>query len=150
MRCKSCLVDLPSTAFYTSNKARCKECIKASVRENRLAKAEYYKEFDRKRANLPHRVLARTVYRQTDAYRISHAVAAKRWGVANAIRKNAQIIAGNAIRDGKLKRMPCFVCGADADAHHPDYSAPLAVSWLCREHHAQLHKEHREYLRKES
>jgi len=26
------------------------------------------------------------------------------------------------------------------DAHHEDYSRPLDVIWLCRQHHADLHK----------
>ena len=43
MRCKACLRELPLTAFYASNKSRCIECVKASVRENRLAKIAYYR-----------------------------------------------------------------------------------------------------------
>ena len=147
MRCRICLSDLPSDRFYASNKTRCKECVAAAVRLNRLAKIDYYRAYDRQRANLPHRVAARSTYRQTEAFRISHAVASKKWDVANAIRRRAITATGNAIRDGKLTPQPCFVCGRKADAHHPDYSAPLAVSWLCRKHHAQLHNEHREYLR---
>lgn len=147
MRCKSCHLDLPEASFYVSNKARCKECIKASVRRNRLEKIDYYRSYDRKRQNRPDRVAARKAYQRTEAFRLSHAVAAKRWDVANAIRKKAIEAVNNAIRDGRLDRQPCFVCGATAQAHHPDYSAPLAVSWLCAKHHALLHKEHREYER---
>lgn len=144
MRCKSCLLDLPDANFYSSNKVRCKECIKASVRLNRLAKIDYYRAYDRGRANDFKRLEARTAYRQTEAFRISHAAAAKRWDVANALRKKASTVVSNALRDGRLDRQPCFICGAPAQAHHPDYSAPLAVTWLCAEHHAQAHKEHRE------
>ncbi len=147
MRCKSCLLDLSSDRFYASNKVRCKECVKASVRLNRKAKIDHYRSYDRQRAGDPHRVMARSNYRKTDAFRISHAVAVKRWNVANAIRKVAIDAVNNALRDGRLDRQPCFVCGAVAQAHHPDYAAPLAVSWLCHRHHAMLHKEHREYLR---
>jgi hypothetical protein len=147
MKCKACLIDLPESSFYASNKAKCKECFKASVRANRLSKIDHYRSFDRGRANLPHRVDARLRYQQTDAFRISHAVASKRWDVANAIRKNAAVAVNNAVRDGRLLPLPCLECGAKAQAHHPDYSAPLAVSWLCSTHHAQLHKEHRERMR---
>lgn len=48
----------------------------------------------------------------------------------------------NAIRDGKVKRGKCFVCGSlDAHGHHTDYSKPLDVVWLCSEHHGCVHAE---------
>lgn len=148
MKCRTCLLDLPGEAFYSSNRRKCKECIKASVRTNRLQKIEQYREYDRARASRPDRVAARAAYAETDAYRISHAASAKKWDVANAIRKRASSAVSNALRSGELQRQPCFVCGsADSQAHHADYSAPLAVSWLCAEHHAQTHADHREYLR---
>ena len=40
---------------------------------------------------------------------------------------------------GKLTEEPCKVCGGKAQMHHPDYRQPLAVEWLCREHHIYLH-----------
>lgn len=147
MKCQACMRSLDPSDFYVSNRARCKECVKASVRENRLNNIDHYRSFDRGRANLPHRVDARLKYQQTDAFRISHAVSTKRWVVANAIRRQAHFAVSNAIRDKRLAPQPCFVCGEKADAHHPDYSAPLAVSWLCRPHHAQLHAEHRDRVR---
>ena len=42
---------------------------------------------------------------------------------------------GNAIRDGRLIRKPCEVCGQKAHAHHEDYSKPLDVRWFCPLHH---------------
>lgn len=46
-----------------------------------------------------------------------------------------------AIERGLLQRQPCEVCGVTdgVEAHHPDYSHPLAVRWLCRLHHRRLH-----------
>ncbi len=44
-----------------------------------------------------------------------------------------------AIRTGKLIPLPCWECGAKAEAHHPDYGSPLDVVWLCSLHHKQLH-----------
>lgn len=45
-----------------------------------------------------------------------------------------------AIATGRLTRQPCSVCGAErVDAHHDDYSKPLDVRWLCREHHLEHH-----------
>lgn len=46
----------------------------------------------------------------------------------------------NALRRGLLVRLPCFVCGdPKAHGHHPDYSAPLDVVWLCAPHHREVH-----------
>lgn len=46
-----------------------------------------------------------------------------------------------AVKTGKLKRLPCEVCGSTTwvDAHHDDYSKPLDVIWLCRTHHSERH-----------
>ena len=46
-----------------------------------------------------------------------------------------------AIRSGTIVRGECSVCGIDEkiEAHHPDYSSPLTVKWLCRKHHRELH-----------
>lgn len=32
MLCKSCLIDKDASAFYASNKSKCKECVKAAIR----------------------------------------------------------------------------------------------------------------------
>ncbi len=50
----------------------------------------------------------------------------------------------NAIRDGRLTREPCEVCGGLAETHHPDYSKPFDVMWLCTTHHGAEHKRMKE------
>ena len=54
-------------------------------------------------------------------------------------RKNAQAKVFRALFSGKLTKQPCFICGEKAEAHHPDYSRPLDVVWLCSSHHKQAH-----------
>lgn len=54
-------------------------------------------------------------------------------------RKNAQAKVFRALKSGKIFKQPCFVCGETAEAHHPDYSRPLDVVWLCPPHHRQAH-----------
>ena len=59
-------------------------------------------------------------------------------------RVKARRILNHAIRDGKIARLPCGVCGGlKTEAHHSDYSKPLDVRWLCENHHTELHR--REY-----
>lgn len=48
---------------------------------------------------------------------------------------------GNAIKSGKLIREKYRDCGAEkVFAHHPSYSKPLDVIWLCVIHHMLEHK----------
>lgn len=48
------------------------------------------------------------------------------------------------IKRGKIKKIPCAVCGQRrVEAHHADYNKPLEVVWLCREHHQALHNDSR-------
>ena len=55
-------------------------------------------------------------------------------------RWRARYAVANAIRDGRLKRQPCVVCGdAKSHGHHDDYSKPLDVIWLCQKHHSERH-----------
>lgn len=57
------------------------------------------------------------------------------------MRANARSYAKVYLKRGKIIRQPCRDCGAEAQMHHPDYSKPLEVIWLCREHHlAEHHK----------
>ena len=38
-----------------------------------------------------------------------------------------------------IKKQPCLICGDYAEAHHPDYTNPFNVVWLCRKHHLATH-----------
>lgn len=54
---------------------------------------------------------------------------------------NARSYLNVYIRRGKIKKQPCLFCGnPEAEAHHHDYSKPLEVTWLCREHHLINHE----------
>jgi hypothetical protein len=54
---------------------------------------------------------------------------------------NARRIASHYQERGKLIKQPCAVCGdPNSQKHHPDYSKPLEVIWLCPDHHHELHR----------
>lgn len=60
-------------------------------------------------------------------------------------KRKARNAVNNALRDGKLKRGPCEVCGSKkVTAHHEDYSKPLQVRWLCPLHHAAEHRKYKD------
>lgn len=39
------------------------------------------------------------------------------------------------VRSGRLVKKDCFCGSKKSEAHHKDYSKPLAVVWLCKKHH---------------
>lgn len=57
----------------------------------------------------------------------------------------AREITNTAKKRGLLKPKPCVVCGSitNIHAHHPNYTKPLEIEWLCPQHHTDLHKEMR-------
>jgi hypothetical protein len=64
----------------------------------------------------------------------------KKWRAVNSDKVAAHRLVHVALLRGDLERLPCFVCAkAKAEAHHDDYSKPLDVIWLCRQHHRELH-----------
>lgn len=143
MHCKHCNTTKAEADVYASSRARCKECIIKSVKANRLANIDHYRAFDKARASQPHRVAARKAYQQTPAFAESHKAAATRWQARHPERRAAHIALDNAVRDGRVMAWPvCAVpeCDCKPEAHHPDYSMPLDVVWLCDQHHKATHK----------
>jgi hypothetical protein len=64
------------------------------------------------------------------------------WEMADALDKQrrAHYAVAKNLKAGVLVAYKCQVCGSnESEAHHPDYEYPLAVIWLCRQHHAQEH-----------
>lgn len=134
--CFKCGEPKQLSEFYKHSKMadghlnKCKECSKKDARDNRKDRIEYYREYDRKRGN-----------RQDKDYCPS-------WRSSKPNAYRAHIMVGNAIRDGKLKKLPCEVCGSveSIHAHHDDYKFPLSVRFLCAVHHKQWHDENGEGL----
>lgn len=69
--------------------------------------------------------------------------AMERQNANNPLGVKARRAVQHGIRDGKLTRQPCSVCGASkAEAHHHNGYARehwLDVVWLCRVHHFAAH-----------
>lgn len=52
-----------------------------------------------------------------------------------------------ALRHGLLIASPCNVCGDQkSEIHHRDYSKPLEVEWLCRNHHMEKRRTERDKI----
>jgi len=118
---------------------KCKECCKIEAINHRNKNIEKARAYDRERGKLPHRKKAVAEYLKTEAGKRSHEHSKTKWMRKHPNRRAASCILNNAIRDGRVIRFPCFICGAKAHAHHPDYDHPLDVVWLCPKHHKDAH-----------
>ena len=55
-------------------------------------------------------------------------------------RHMARWMLSRAITSGRIEKLPCALCGAkQVQAHHPDYSKPLLIVWLCSACHRKEH-----------
>jgi hypothetical protein len=70
----------------------------------------------------------------------------ERYRIENPEKRRAHSAVSNAVRDGRLERGPCEVCGTteNVHGHHEDYDKPLEVRWLCVIHHAEEHQRMKE------
>jgi hypothetical protein len=119
---------------------KCKECTKTDTRNNYRANREQYREYERMRRDLPHRVLARELYAQTPNGRERRCISREKWEQSNPGKKAAERAISRGVRSGTVKKLfNCQVCGSPrkVEAHHEDYSQPYSVMWLCKKHHWQ-------------
>lgn len=132
---------------------KCKECTKSDVKLHKADNAGKVKAYDRSRHNALER--SRTANnklkqrcREDSGYKARVTASKVKWATNNSDKRVAHVVVSNAIRSGKLVKQPCEVCGSsEVEAHHEDYARHLEVSWLCKEHHMQRHKEVNEALR---
>jgi len=130
--CSACNERKPISDFQVRKASKdgltssCKDCLK--IRDA----ARYINEKD-------YRLARHRLYMKTDNGRMAHKKATDAWKDRNAVRRAANVILGHAVRDGRVIKFPCFICGSKAHAHHPDYDRPLDVIWLCPKHHKEAH-----------
>ena len=79
-------------------------------------------------------------YVQTEEGRASASKAKREWRKRNPDAVRAHNAVARALRKGTLVRQPCRCGNPRSEAHHPDYSKPLEVEWLCRRCHAEDHR----------
>jgi len=83
---------------------------------------------------------ARARYAKTEKGKIALRKANLNWVAKNPEKRRAQNILNAALRDGKIKKKSCKVCGSTkSEAHHANYKKPLDVTWYCRLHHKRVH-----------
>jgi hypothetical protein len=162
-RCPKCNTEKPLTKFY-SDKSRpggtspyCISCHSQYAKERYLANPKYF----RQRSNTyyyddPER--SREIQRQfklrhperarkdSENYRLRHRDdlnAKRRKTGVRARQRYAETQIAARIADGRIIRpSKCSRCGrvVFVNAHHPDYSKPLSIIWLCSRCHGLIHR----------
>lgn len=141
--------------FYVSNKSNCKSCIRERVTKRRIENIEKVREYDRNRPNREERVIKNRD--RIERYKTESPEKYKKYNdQKNDYRKrNKHILKAHnavskALMSGKIIRpVKCERCkNTNIEAHHPDYSKPLLVIWLCDKCHKEEHKRLREEERK--
>jgi len=112
-KCPSCQKEKPLDSFHKDNtKVSGYNCYCKLCKKEKDAQSYSYSEQEKNRKN--------------------------EWRLKFPERKSAQGKVHTAIKSGRLVRLPCFVCGDNAEAHHPDYSRPLDVVWYRDENNSMV------------
>ena len=130
--CSKCNLLKSTNEFYIDRRfniffSRCKSCynLKCSLyRKSKKGKKTYNKWV---KSETGHNVRKKAMLK---------------WRMGNPNHRKAVYFVKNAIRDGRLIRKPCEICGdISSEAHHNSYEKEdwLNVKWLCKKHHVQLH-----------
>lgn len=145
--CVSCKKKKPMAMFYKHKNmadgrlSKCKECKLDYAKDYRKENLERVRSYDLKRARNPERIAAYKAYRKTKKGRQVKHKAVKKWSKNNPEKVAAQRKYRAAVASGKIKKEPCFICFEEkAEGHHPDYSKPLLVMWVCSPCHKMIHK----------
>lgn len=130
--CFKCHETKPIDEFYKHTEmadghlGKCKSCTKSDVSTNYRSNHDHYVAYERERASRPERRSNWRVYQANKRER-----SPEKYKARNAV--------SNALRDGRLIKQPCKVCGdPNTEAHHKDYSKPLDVEWFCFKHHRSV------------
>lgn len=131
--CKKCKTEKNTDEFYESKNwtsgydSSCKQCRRDQIRENRRAKSDYYKQYEKRRSHRPERREYVREIQNTDVFKKKHCVHGK---------------VCTALENGKLTKPDrCETCNREGRlvAHHCDYLKPMEVDWLCYSCHGIWH-----------
>jgi hypothetical protein len=139
-QCGKCKRFLPVRAFWRAKgrpsglQFACKECLSDyhTTPENRARKRAYdieYRSHMDPKAEKARKRLVVQKYRKTPEGKARHSA-------REAVRY--------ALKTGKMRRLPCEVCGTTENVHahhHEGYAREnrLNVRWLCEKHHREEH-----------
>jgi len=154
-KCSECREEKDVSEFYVhaamadGRLGKCKVCVRARVRKHRQENIESIREYDRKRGSLAKRQESAREYQGVNRTKVN--AIKNEWSKRNRDKRNANQKLSRAILAGVILRASvCDLCSAGGriEGHHPDYSKPLEVLWLCGACHRKIHKIARDNARK--
>ena len=135
-----------SKKHYQENRAKILERVKAynkvhdQIPERKQASAERHHKYYMKHkiGILTRQSETERKYNQTErGKQIAHD-ANLRMRAKYPDKYKTRVITRNAIARGLIQKQPCEVCGSlKVEVHHPDYSKPFDIRWLCHQHHCE-------------
>ena len=144
-------------AYYQTNRVRMlakQATYDEAHKEEKAAYSKAYNEANKKEISTQRAMYYQATKEERNAYNKAYYKANKKevtaqkaiYRKANPEKRKAHEAVRAALLNGSLVSLPCSECGeTKTEAHHYAYDMPLDVIWLCRKHHAQLHREHRGY-----
>lgn len=144
--CSVCGKRRPATEFYARKDGRPRRDCKACVREragrryeaNREAVIASAVEWNRKNPER-RKAIKRRYYQRHRAAELEDQRTRRRAAPEKSRARTAVAVAVAKRRLSRPKRCPrCKVTGRRIEGHHPDYSRPLDVTWVCTVCHRAL------------
>jgi len=136
------LVRKRASEWNRSHEQRRKEITAKYIEKNKEKVKESHKRYSHKPENKEKRRIWTRNYRKTERGRLLQKLSNER----RAVQIKANMLINDKIKSGTIKRGNCIMCGLpNAQAHHPDYSKPLDIVWLCVKHHTDVHKNNLDY-----
>ena len=132
------------TEFYPHKRdgyqSMCKECKREASRIYNLTpkRKEYNKQFSER---LKESGYFREYYQRPEVKK-RQAERQRQYAPDPTLRSRyiARWYAKRMTNNGTIKQLPCAFCGnEESQRHHPDYSQPLLIVWLCATCHRELH-----------
>lgn len=130
--CFKCHIEKPLDEFYRHPQMsdghlnKCKDCTRTETIKNRFKNRDYYLAYDKARA-------------KTEARREHRQRMLLKQRLNNPLANQARDAVSKALKNGTLKKEPCYCGETKVEGHHPDYNEPLLVVWLCNKHHKHIH-----------
>lgn len=137
-QCKTCKSTLPLDAFHTVttngvlyHRRVCRECVATENNRKYHENEDGFADRRREGAARHHDRDPKAHYKRNIEYWRRHP---KKASCTQKVKA--------AVKSGKLKKLPCSVCGSEkSQAHHEDYDKPLDVIWFCQKHHGERHRQ---------
>ena len=131
--CSRCGVNKKSKSFYEWKNAICKECHKENDKKRYKERKEYFKKYlkeyfknpEKKKRHMQNSIKYASQWHENNKEKVICQQKLHYYIIKHKI--------------NKPEKCSCCFKQLKIEAHHPDYSEPLLVVWLCRSCHKQHH-----------